>query len=73
MSVIRLELDAVEALEHAMEGVQTIGPRRIERGRHARGLIRIRSAVQVGICGDTPVDHEVTVVMHRLHRRRRRR
>jgi len=73
MSVVRLERDAVEALEHAMEGVQLTGPRRIERGRRTAGLVRVRSAVQYGIRGDTPLDDEVTVVIQRPRRRRRRR
>jgi len=73
MSVVRRRKDAVEALEHAMQGVQTYDPQRIESREWDPGLISKRSAARVRIVDDTPVEHEVTVVMPRLPRRDRTR
>jgi hypothetical protein len=63
MSVIKRRKDAVDALEHAMQGVQTYDPERIESNDWDPGLIGKRSAARVKIADDTPVEHEVTVVM----------
>ena len=63
MSVIKRRKDAVDALEHAMQGVQTYDPERIESRDWDPGLIGKRSAAHVEIIDDTPVEHEVTVVM----------
>jgi len=71
MSVLRRKKDAVDALEHAMQGVQTVDPHRIESRDWDPGLIGKRSAARVEVLGDTPVEHEVTVVMPRLPRRER--
>ena len=72
MSVIKRRKDAVDALEHAMQGVQTYDPERIESRDWDPGLIGKRSAARVQIIDDTPVEHEVTVVMpERSHRPRR--
>jgi hypothetical protein len=73
MSVVRRRKDAVDALEHAMQGVQTVDPHRIESRDWDPGLIGKRSAARVEIIGDIPVEHEVTVVMHRVPRGERRR
>jgi hypothetical protein len=66
MSVVRRRKDAVEALEHAMQGVQTYDPHRVESRDWDPGLIGKRSAAQVEILDDTPVEYEVTVVMRQL-------
>ena len=71
MSVVRRRKDAVDALEHAMQGVQTVDPHRIESRDWDPGLIGKRSAARVEVLGDTPMEHEVTVVMRRLPRRER--
>lgn len=68
MSVVRRRKDAVDALEHAMQGVQTVDPGGVESRDWDPGLIGKRSAARVEILGDTPVEHEVTVVMPRLPR-----
>jgi hypothetical protein len=73
MSVVRRRKDAVDALEHAMQGVQTYDPHRIESRDWDPGLIAKRSAARVRIADDTPVEHEVTVVMPALPRRDRTR
>jgi hypothetical protein len=69
MSVVRRRKDAVDALEHAMQGVQTVDPHRIESRSFDPGLIGKRSAARVKIGDDTPMEHEVTVVMRRRPRR----
>ena len=72
MSVIKRRKDAVDALEHAMQGVQTYDSERIESRDGDPGLIGKRSAARVRIGNDTPVEYEVTIVMReRSHRRRR--
>ena len=63
MSVVRRRKDPVEALEHAMQGVQTYDPERVESRDWDPGLIGKRSAAQVEMLDDTTVEHEVTVVM----------
>lgn len=73
MSAVKRRRDAVDALEHAMQGVQTYDPHRIESRGWDPGLIGKRSAARVQIHDDVPVEHEVTVVMPRLPRRRRAR
>ena len=72
MSVVRRRKDAVEALEHAMQGVQTYDPHGVESRGWDPGLIGKRSAARVRIVDDTPVEHEVTVVMPPLPRHERR-
>jgi hypothetical protein len=73
MSVVRRRKDAIDALEHAMQGVQTYDPQRIESRDWDPGLIGKRSAARVQIVDDTPVEHEVTIVMQRRSHRARRR
>jgi hypothetical protein len=73
MSVVRRKKDAVDALEHAMQGVQTYDPHRVEGRDCDPGLIGKRSATRVEISDDTPVEHEVTVVMRPVPRRDRER
>jgi hypothetical protein len=73
MSVVKLRRDAVDALEHAMQGVQTYDVERIEGRDWDPGLIGKRSAARVQIVDDTPVEHEVTIVMRRHTDRGRRR
>ncbi|HWJ56482.1 MAG TPA: hypothetical protein VNR90_09680 [Vicinamibacterales bacterium] len=73
MSVVRRRKDAVDALEHAMQGVQTYDPHRIESRDWDPGLIGKRSAAHVEILDDTPVEHEVTIVTGKVPRRERMR
>ena len=63
MSVVKHRKNAVDALEHAMQGVQTYDPERIESREWDPGLIGKRSAARVRISDDTPVEHEVTIVV----------
>jgi len=72
MSVIRRRTGAVDALEHAMQGVQTSDPHRIESRSWDPGLIGKRSGSSVRMFGDTPVEREVTIVMPRSPRKRER-
>ncbi len=73
MSVVRRRRrDAVDALEHAMQGVQTYDPHHIESRDWDPGLIGKRSAARVRMLDDIPVEHEVTVVMGRTPHRRHR-
>jgi hypothetical protein len=72
MSVVRRRKEAVDALEHAMQGVQTYDPHRVVNRDADPGLIAARSAARPRIAADdTPVEHEVTVVMRPLPRRKR--
>jgi len=73
MSVVKRRRDAVDALEHAMRGVQTSEQNRIESRYNEPGIIGKRSDVRLDVRDDVPVEHEVTVVMKRLPRRTRRR
>jgi len=73
MSVVKRRRDAIDALEHAMRGVQTTEQHPIERHYDDPGIIGKRSGVRIEVRDDTPVEHEVTVVMPRRHRRRIRR
>ena len=71
MSVVRRRKEAIDALEHAMQGVQTYDPHRVESRSFDPGLIGKSSAARVRMAGDTPVEHEVTVVMPALPRSKR--
>jgi hypothetical protein len=73
MSVVRRRKDAVDALEHAMQGVQTYDPHRVESRSWDPGLIGKRSGSRVEILDDTPVEHEVTIKMRRRPSRERMR
>jgi hypothetical protein len=72
MSIVKRRRDAIDALEHAMGGVQTTEEKpAIEQRDHDPGIIGKRSDVRIDIREDnTPVEREVTVVMPRLPRRR---
>jgi hypothetical protein len=70
MSVVKRRRDAIDALEHAMQGVQTTDSLRIESRDHDPGIIGKRSDVTIEVRDDTPVEHEVTVVMPRRRRDR---
>ena len=70
MSVVRRRRDAIDALEHAMQGVQTTEGGRIESRDDDPGLIGKRSEVAIEVRDDdTPMEHEVTVVMRPLPHR----
>lgn len=71
MSVVRRRREAIDALEHAMQGVQTDDPHRIESRSFDSGLIGKSSTTRVRMAGDTPVEHEVIVVMPALPRSKR--
>ena len=71
MSIVRRRKDAVDVLEHALQGVQTYDPQCIDRTGRDPGLIGKRSAARVQLADDTPVEHEVTVVMRRRSHRER--
>jgi hypothetical protein len=71
MSLVRRRKDAVDALEHAMQGVQTYDPHRVVDRDADPGLIARQSAARVRLGDDTPMEHEVTVVMPPLPRRKR--
>jgi hypothetical protein len=74
MSTVRRRRDAIDALEHAMQGVQTTEPKPIERRDDDPGIIGKRSEVRIDVRDDdTPVEHEVTVVLPWRPRRERRR
>ena len=74
MTVVRVLGDAVDALEHAMKGVQTTEERHIESHDDEPGIIGKRSDVRIDVRDDdNPVEHEVTVVMRRQRQRRRER
>jgi len=70
MSVVKRRRDAIDALEHAMRGVQTTEGQPIESGHGDPGILGKRSEVGMAVRDDTPVEHEVTVVMRRRPRRR---
>ena len=72
MSVVKRRKDAIDALEHAMRGVQTSEARRIVSRTGDTGIIGKKSEVRLDVRDDAPVEHEVTVVMRRLPRRRTR-
>ena len=74
MSVVKRRRDAIDALEHAMRGVQTTEEKpEIEQRDYDPGIIGKRSEVSIDVREDTPVELEVTVVMPRLPRRRQHR
>jgi hypothetical protein len=69
MSVVRRRRDPIDALEHAMQGVQTSDPHLSESRSWDSGLIGKRSESTVRALYDTPVEREVTVVVPRSPRR----
>jgi hypothetical protein len=73
MSAVRRRRDLVDALEHAMQGVQTHDPYRIESRDWDPGLIGKRTAARVQVVDDTPVEYEVIVHVGGRRTRRRRR
>jgi hypothetical protein len=54
-----------------MQGVQTYDPHRVVDRDADPGLIARQSAARVRLGDDTPMEHEVTVVMPPLPRRKR--
>jgi len=72
MSIVKRRRDAIDALEHAMQGVRSTGKEAIGQIRDDPGIIGTSSDVRVEVRDDTPVEREVTVVMPRLPRRRLR-
>ena len=73
MSVVRRRSDAVDALEHAMQGVQTQDLRPIESRNREPGPIGKSSDIGLRLPDDTPMEHEVTVRVRRATRRVRSR
>jgi hypothetical protein len=72
MSVVRRRKDAIDALEHALRGVQTHDPQRIDARDRDPGLIGKSSEARVRFLDDTPVEHEVIVKVGTRRRVRRR-
>ena len=71
MSVVKRRRDAIDALEHAMQGVQTSESKPIESRIEDPGIIGKRSEVRIDVRDDTPMEREVTIVMRRRRRRER--
>ena len=64
---------AVDALEHALQGVHTSeNHERIISFDQNPGIIGTRAMVQVDVVNDSPWEHEVIVNLHREPRRRSR-
>jgi len=72
MSIVKRRRDAIDALEHAMQGVRTTGKEAIGQISDDPGIVGQSSDIRIEVRDDTPVEHEVTVVMPRLPRRRER-
>ena len=71
MSVVRRRRDGVEALEHAMQGVQTVEPRSFGSHSGDPAILGRRSFARVEARDDTSVEREVTVVLRRVPSRGR--
>ena len=62
---------AVDALEHALQGVHTSeNHERIISFDRKPGLIGSRAVVQIDVVNDSPCEREVIVNLHRQPRRR---
>ena len=73
MAALRRTKTAIDVLEHAMQGVRTSENRGQVVTFHAdRGIIGMRSKVEVRAFEDTPVEREVIVRMPHVRDRRRR-
>jgi len=72
MSVVRRRRDGVEALEHAMQGVQTVEPRSFGSHSGDPAILGRRSSLCVDAC-DATVERELTIVMRRLPHHKRSR
>ena len=70
MSVVKRRRDAIDALEHAMQGVQTTEKRPVRSRDYDPGIIGKRSEVRINVHDDTPVEREVTVVIPMPRRER---
>ena len=73
MSVVRRRRDGVEALEHAMQGVQTVEPRSFGSHSGDPAILGRRSSLCVDACDATSVERELTIVMRRLPHHKRSR
>jgi hypothetical protein len=74
MAVLRRTKTGIDVLEHTMQGVRTSENRGQVVTFHAdRGIIGMRSKVEVRAFEDTPVEREVIVRMPHVRDRRRRR
>jgi hypothetical protein len=73
MGGVKRTRDGIDIMEHAMQGVQTSENRgRIVSFHTERGLVGMRSKVEIRSFEDTPVEREVIVKMPREPHRRRR-
>jgi hypothetical protein len=73
MSVVRRRRDAIDALEHALQGVKTYEDHEIVSHEWDPGIIGKRSAVEINVRDAEPDDREVVVTMPPVRRRRRSR
>jgi hypothetical protein len=65
---------AVDALEHALQGVHTSeNQKRVISFDRNPGMLGTRSVVQIDVVNDSPWEREVIVNLHREPRRRSRR
>jgi hypothetical protein len=72
MSRVKPTKDAIDVLEHAMQGVHTSNDHRIVSFSRASGLIGTRSDVEIDVMDVTPGEREVVVRMPRASARRGR-
>jgi hypothetical protein len=72
MSTVKRTKEAIDVLEHAMQGVHTSNDHRIVSFSRERGLIGTRSEVEIDVMDDTPGEREVVVRMPRASVRRGR-
>ncbi len=74
MGGVKRTRSGIDALEHALRGVQTSEnhERIVSFGRHLGLISESRSVVKVDVMDDSPVEQEVTVYLpdRRRHRRR---
>jgi len=73
MSVVRRRREAIDALEHALQGVKTYDDHKIVSRNWDPGIIGQRSAVEVDVRDGEPDEREVVVVMPRRRRSHRSR
>lgn len=72
--VQRTKNGAVDALEHALQGVHTSdNEKRIISVNRKAGLLGTRAVVQIDVVNDSPWEREVIVNLNREPRRRSRR
>lgn len=69
--VKRTKKDAVDALEHALQGVHTSeNHERIISFNRSPGVIGTRAVVKIDVVNDSPYEREVIVHLQRQPRRR---